>query len=113
MDFKVFFNKKKQWIEVTLWDVHPTTFANWKGGRWGYFMPTYSNPKQGVFGEIHLVKSRIREDLIVHELFHALTEWMWSNGFTVIRSNEERMAETLDEMVRKFYRELRKLELVV
>jgi len=63
----------------------------------------------GLFGEVHLVKSRVRPDLIVHELEHARVEWMWNNGITITRQNEERMTEFLDELVRKFYREYDKL----
>lgn len=107
--FTIHFNKNKQWITIYLWDVHPTTFANWKGGRWGYFIAKWDNPKQGFFGEVHLVKSRVREDLVVHELDHVRTEWMWANGFTITRSNEERMTSFLDELVGKFYREYRKV----
>jgi len=107
--FKIIFNKNRQFLDVYLWEVHPTTFSNWGAGRWGYFIPKWENSKVGFFGEIHLVKSRVREDLVVHELFHVMVEWMWANGITVTRSNEERMAEFLDELVRKFYREYRKV----
>jgi hypothetical protein len=108
-EFLIYFNKKKQWIKVTLWDVHPNTFANWKAGRWGYFLATYEHPKQGLFGEVHLVKSRVREDLVVHELDHVRTEWMWANGETITRKNEERFTEFLDQLVGKFYIEYRKI----
>lgn len=107
-EFLIYFNKKRQWIVVKLWDVHPNTFASWKAGRWGYFIPTYENPKKGFFGEVHLVKSRIREDLIVHEMFHAMVEWMWANGETITRRNEERYTEFLDQLVGRFYRQFHK-----
>ena len=108
--FRIIFNKKKQWLDIYLWEVHPTTFQNWGGGKWGYFIAKWENPKQGFFGEVHLVKSRVREDLVTHELFHALVEWMWSNGITITRSNEERIVSLLDELVGKFYREYNKLK---
>ncbi len=107
-NFRVYFNRRRQWLEVTLWDVHPTTFANWGAGRWGYFQAAWEHPKHGKFGEIHLVRSRVREDLIVHEMFHALCEWMYANRTTITNQTEERMAELLDSMVRGFYREYRK-----
>ncbi len=108
-DFKIIFNRKKQWINVYLWDVHPNTFSRWKSGRWAYFLATWSNPRWGEFGELHFVKSRIREDVVSHEILHALTEWMYSGGFTITRQNEEKMCELMDELVRKFYREYNKV----
>lgn len=109
-EFTIYFNKKKQWIVVYLWDVHPNTFANWKSGRWGYFIAKWENPKIGFFGEVHLVKSRIREDLIVHEMFHVLCEVIWSRRDAITGRNEERYTSLLDELVRKFYREYRKIK---
>lgn len=106
--FNIYFNKNKQWVKIILWDVHPNTFANWRGGRWGYFISTYENPKIGEFGEVHLVKSRIREDVIAHEMFHVMVEWMWSNGETITRKNEERYTEFLDQLVGKFFKQFNK-----
>ena len=108
-DFQIYFNKKRQWANVYLWDVHPSTFEGWGGGRWGYFIAKWENSKQGLFGEIHFVKSRVRHDSVVHELFHLLVEWMWSNGFTITRKNEEAMATFMDELTRKFWREFDKI----
>jgi len=48
--------------------------------------------------------------LIVHEFFHVFAEWIWSNRTSITSQNEERMAEFMDELVRKFYREYRKLK---
>lgn len=110
-DFKVYFNRKRQFFEVYLHSVHPNTFANWGGGRWGYWNnETRSNERLGKFGELHFVKSRVRHDAIAHELFHVLVDWMWSRGETITRKNEERYATFLDEITRRFIRELRKIE---
>ena len=108
-EFLIYFNKKRQHLKVYLWDVHPNTFQNWKAGRWGYFIAKWDNPRIGFFGEIHLVKSRVRVDLVVHELFHALTEWMWANREPISNRTEEFFASLLDEMTRGFYREFNKL----
>lgn len=99
-----------QWVDVYVHDVHPTTFANWKAGYWGYFQATWQNPKRGLFGSLHFVKPRLRMDTIVHELDHVRTEWMLANGTTITRGTEERMASFLDELVRNFLRELKKAE---
>lgn len=107
--FKIYFNKKKQYINVYLHDISHETFNRKGGGRWAFFQAIWENPRSGLFGELHFVKSRVREDVIVHEMLHALTEWMYSGGFTITRQNEERMCEFMDELVRKFYREYNKL----
>lgn len=109
-DFKFYFNRRKQFCEVSLWDVHPNTFARWNSGRWAYFQADYTNPRLGKFGELHFIKSRIRFDTISHELFHLATEWIWSGGDTLTRKNEEKYAVFFDEITRKFIRELRKVE---
>lgn len=109
-DFILKFNEKKQYVEVFLHEVHPNTFQRKKGGRWGYFLATWTNPKCGKFGEIHFVRSRLRLDVIVHELDHVRTEWMWENGFTITRRTEERMASFLDGLVWRFLRELKKID---
>lgn len=108
-DFVLYLKSKRQWIEVYLWGVHPTTFARWDAGRWGYFLATWEKPRIGKFGELHFVENRLRHDTVVHELFHVLVETMWSNGETITRRNEEKYAKILDELDRKFLRELKKI----
>lgn len=109
-DFRFYFNRKNQWADVYLHNVHPTTFARENGGRWAYFLATWKNPRRGLFGELHFIERRLRFDVIVHELDHLRTEWMWAKGYTIDRQNEERMAEFLDSLTRNFLRELRKVE---
>lgn len=109
-DFAFSFNHHRQFVEVYLWDVHPNTFAKWRGGRWGYWHPIRDHDRKGKFGELHFVKGRLRMDTIVHELDHIRTDWMWCRGFTITRINEERMAKFIDELTRRFLRELRKKE---
>lgn len=109
--FTFHFNKKKQYIDVYLWDVHPTTFANWKMGRWGCFNKKWESPSQGFFGELHFVDSKkrpLREDTIAHELLHAWLEWLWANRTAVTSRNEETLVALFDELTRNFYREYRK-----
>lgn len=109
-NFRINFNRNKQWIEVTIWGVHPNTFQNWGGGRWAYFQPAYENPRKGKFGELHLVESGIREDTVAHEMFHVLCAWLFAKWMIITPNNEERNAERLDELVRKFFRGYRKAE---
>lgn len=107
-NFIIKFNRGKQWISVTVWDVHPTTFKNWGGGRWAYFLAGWETPNNGLFGELHLVKSGIREDTVVHEMFHVLCEIIYSRRDAITKYNEERYATLLDELTRKFWRYYRK-----
>lgn len=109
-DFVVYFNKRRQHFEVYLWAVHPDTFAKWGGGRWGYWDNERESDKAGKFGAIHFVKRRLRFDTIVHEIEHVRVDWMWSRGDTITRKNEEKYTILLDELVRKFIRELRKID---
>lgn len=109
-DFILKFNEKKQYVEVFLHEVHPNTFQRKKGGRWGYFIATWKNRNSGKFGEIHFVKSRLRFDVIAHEILHALMEWRWENGETFTRKNEERLIGYLDRMVWRFLKELKKID---
>ena len=109
-DFKFLFNKKRQFCEVYLWDIHPNTFSNWNAGRWAYFEATYDSPRSGRFGELHFVKNRLRYDVVNHELFHLFAEWVWAGGDTVTRRNEEKYATFFDEISRRFIQELRKFD---
>jgi hypothetical protein len=107
--FRIKFNRNKQWIDVNVWDVHPNTFQNWGGGRWAYFEQGYDSPREGKFGELHVVESGIREDTVAHEMVHVVWERFVAVDLKFIRRNEERFATYVDELVRKFYREYRKL----
>ena len=109
-DFKVYFNKKRQWAEVFLWSVHPNTFQNWQSGRWGYWIAEYTNPLWGKFGSLHFVKSRLRTDTISHEIDHMRAEWVWINRNAWTGKNEEKLIEFKDDVYWRFLRELCKVE---
>lgn len=106
--FKIYFNRNKQYLEVILHEVSSETFYRRKGGRWGYFIPTWEQSRRGKFGELHLVKSRLRADTIVHETFHVVCAWLFARNLQLTPKNEEKMAEFQDELFRKFYREYEK-----
>ena len=99
-----------QWVDVFIWDVHPTTFANWGGGRWAYFdLSAIEHPRKGKFGELHLVESGIREDTIAHEIPHIVLKWYFMKWVIITPNNEEKFCQRIDELVRKFYRGYKKL----
>ena len=107
-DFRVFFNKNRQFFEVYLHDVHPNTFQSRGGGRWGYWTSTFENPRRGKFGEIHLVKSRVRPDSVAHELDHLRMAWLFAKWIVITPRNEERFCTFGDELTRRFWREYEK-----
>jgi hypothetical protein len=104
-DFRVFFNRNRQFFEVYLHDVHPNTFERRGGGRWGYFLCGDDPPRFGKFGEIHLVKSRVRPDTVSHELDHLRMKWLFQRWIIVTPRNEEKFCTFGDELTRKFWRE--------
>lgn len=114
MSFRVYFNRRLQWLNFFLESVTPQTFHRQGGGRWGYYLRTFQQPRRGEFGEIHHVESRAeREDSIVHELAHAWIDILrmrqGSDTVSITLDNEEKYISILDGLVRNFYREYRKL----
>ena len=102
--YTVKFNRGRQWVEVYLEDVHPSTFHRRGGGRWGYFIPQWTHPRRGLFGEIHIVRSRLRHDVVAHELLHLWIEWLRARNVTINDRNEESLALLYDELTRRFWR---------
>lgn len=111
-DFKVYFNKRKRWIDVYVEDVSQKTFNANGGGRWGYFLSTWNKRTDGSFGEIHFVKSALRLDTVVHEVFHAVIECAWMNGEVVTRKNEEAYACLQHELFGKIEKGLKRMKLI-
>lgn len=102
----MFFNRRRQWIDVYLDDVHPNTFERQGGGRWGYYLASADrNPRHGHYGDTHLVCSRVRADVVAHELEHTVIDRL----APITTRNEERAARLMDELTRNFWREYEKL----
>lgn len=106
--FRVYFNHHRQWFDVHLEDVHPDTFNRHNGSRWGYFQANYEFPRRGLFGEIHLVASRVTRDLVAHELLHLWIEWLRTKDITIVPQNEEKYVVLFDELTRRFWKEYEK-----
>ena len=109
-DFKLYFAKRQQWVDVYLHDVTPGTFDRRGGGRWAYYEPTSGRTRSGLFGELHIVSSRVRVDVVAHELIHVLCDIMRLRGMNWTDRSEERIASLYDALVSAFWREYRKIE---
>lgn len=111
--FTFTFNKGKQYCEVHLFDVDPRTFSRWAGTTWGFYWGYNPAKKRklysGLFGEIYLVWSRVRRDLVEHEVDHLRWDWIFSRGIIPSPKNEERLVELLTEMNTNLWREYKKL----
>lgn len=107
--FRFYFNNRRQWIDVTLYKVHPTTFERWGGGRWEYYQPETDRGRGGLFGTMHFVADRVRSDVVAHCLIHLYGDIMRSRGKVWTAKNEETIALQFDELTRNFWREYNKL----
>lgn len=103
--FIFYFNRKSQWCEVYLEEVHPNTFNRKNGSRWGYYESKTVREKMGVFGEIHLVSSRVRPDTVEHEIHHLWFDWMRESGRDLSGRTEEKSVRMYDEMMKHFWNE--------
>lgn len=108
--FHLHFNRKRQWVAVYLWDVHPNTFERWDAGRWGYWLAEWTNCRSGHFGSLHFIRSRLRIDTISHEIDHWRQEWLWANRNAWTGRNEESCIEIKDRLLWRFLKELAKVE---
>lgn len=111
--FRVYFNERKQWFVIHLHNVHPTTFYRYAQTYWGFFWG-YNPSKQrnrfaGFFGEIHLVASRVNENIVSHELLHLLADWCHVRGLDMNNfKREEDLAWVSGELNGNFWRAYRR-----
>ena len=107
--FRFYFNRRRQYIDVFLHDVHPNTFENRGGGRWEYYQAETERGKTGKFGEMHFVSGRVRPDAVAHCLIHLYGDIMRSRRKVWTAKNEETVALQFDELTRNFWREYSKV----
>lgn len=105
-DFRVSFNHGRQYFVVYLEDVSQYVFHKRGGGRWGYWWNEgQEGRRHGKFGEMHLVASKVTTDMVSHEIFHLVSEWL---NWKLTWNTEETGARITDEVTRHFWREYRK-----
>ncbi len=102
--FRVYFRRRKQFFNVYLYNTTAKTFQRYGGGRWGYFVPRWEHSKRGWFGDIHIIESRVRVDVVQHELDHLRLEWIFANEINLSTYNEEWFCKFGDELIRNFYK---------
>jgi hypothetical protein len=107
--FRLYFNRRRQFVSVFFHEVSPQTFHRRGGGRWAYYIPAQVQGRQGKFGELHFVSGRVRHDVVAHELFHLLVDRMRVCNMTMSDRTEERLAIMMDELTRSFWREYSKV----
>lgn len=106
---RVYFNRRRQWLEVTVHDVSPKTFERHNGTYWAYYQPeTERFARKGLFGQLHFVRSRLTPDTVAHELFHVLADWLRAKDMHITPQNEERLAFLFDELTRNTLKALEK-----
>ena len=103
-DFQVYFHRKQQWLDVYIEDVTPETFARHDGGRWAYFSYTRPHTRTGLFGDLHFVKSRLRQDVVAHELLHVLLQLIESRNGALNERTEEHWCLQYDSLTRAFWK---------
>lgn len=110
IQFRVYFNRRRQWLDVHLYNVSPRVFCNYAGTYYAYYQPeTERAARRGLFGSLHFVSERMTPDTVVHELFHVLADWLRAKGMGITVYNEERLAFFFDELFRNFMREYKKV----
>ena len=73
-------------------------------GAGAILFPSGPTRRRGLFGEIHIVRSRLRHDVVAHELLHLWIEWLRARNVTITERNEENLALLYDELTRRFWR---------
>lgn len=95
-------------------EVHVYIWSNVKGLRRNtYFEPAdhdgayvyypYRKPRSGLFGEIHLLASRIGADYVAHEIQHLLFDWLMTQ--TIKAGTNEKIATLAGEFTAAFWSE--------
>jgi hypothetical protein len=100
--FRVYFNKRKQWIDVYVADSSRKFMRENKC--WAYYQPAHPRKsRKGYFGSVHF--SRVGAGLVAHELLHFLIDWTTAGNrvFTFTDRNEERVVEMFGEVSRIFW----------
>jgi hypothetical protein len=102
MEFRVYFNKGRQFFDVFISDSSRKFMREHKC--WAYYQPAEDRyARRGYFGSIHL--SREGVGLVSHELLHLWIDWIRARKPGIINNqNEERLVTEFGEMSRHFWK---------
>lgn len=75
--------------------------TNFEGDYVGAYVAYPARRKSGLFGEIHLVKSRVGAGYVAHELQHFLYDWLMEQTITI--HTNERLALLAGNVTRDFW----------
>lgn len=99
--FRVYFNRRKQWVDVFIADSSRKFLLREKC--YAYYQPSVPRKaRRGKFGEVHF--SRMGAGLVAHELLHLLIDWLRARRVKITTDNEEGIVLMFGEMVRNFWR---------
>lgn len=96
-------------MDVHIWR-NPREFYSKFGDCIGIYIydPEKRKPRVGKFGEIHLVSSRIDDELVSHELLHFLIDLVRTRNGKITNRNEEKIVSEYGEMVKQFWKKYNK-----
>lgn len=110
--FRFWFNRRRNFVTVHFDASTPKTLDRKGYGLWGYYLKEENRSRWGKFGELHFITrtGKLRDDVISHELFHLLADYLRYRSLELNEQNEERIVLIHDELTRSFWREYKKLQ---
>lgn len=103
--FRVYFNSRRNWIDVFVSD-SPRKFLR-REKCYAYYMSAEPRKRRGIFGYIYLRELNKRPDaleLVAHELEHFKFDWVLSRRGVMNISTEEKIATFTGDVTRRFWK---------
>ena len=107
--FDLFFNSRRQWVRVTIWEVARDFYAKFGDCIGIYWGNEDRKPKVGEFGQIHLLQSKLDDELASHELLHFLIDLVRTRNGQITPRNEEKIVSEYGQMVKQFWKKYNKI----
>lgn len=110
------FNSGKQRVKVCIYDVTEKRFERWgrtkrePGSYHGYYEPRDGRSRyRGIFGILHLRLGSLDDNLVAHEIYHLMADWMKSRNMQLSDKTEETLAWLNGELNGNFWKKYRNL----